>query len=508
MAARMGADSDLVRLKGIVKHFPGVLALNRVDFDVRRGEVHVLVGENGAGKSTLIKIISGAYRKDEGEIILEGKPVEIHSPRHAQHLGIATVYQEFNLVPFMSVAENIFLGRQLKKGRYVPILDRARMNKEARTLLEYLDLDINPRTLVRDLGVAQKQMVEIAKAFSVQAKLFILDEPTATLTFNETGRLFQLIERLKAEKLGIIYISHRLEEVFKVGDRITVMRNGEYVATRSVDEVATNDLVEMMIGRKIEETFRFSKRTIGPVLLETEDLSGKKFRDININVKEGEIVGLAGLVGAGRTEVLRGIFGADKVTAGSVYLKGNRLPASGPEHSVKKRIALLPEDRKKHGLISCRSVEENISISSLPHYCRFGMISKPKLFRRVRELVQKLAIKTPGLKQAVMYLSGGNQQKVIIARWLAADSDLILFDEPTRGIDVGAKQEVYSLMHEMAGSGKGIIVVSSEIPELLRTCDRIYVMHEGTIKAEFGNKDLSSEQILNAAFGRVAEAGA
>lgn len=502
----MGTDRALIRLKGIVKQFPGVLALKKVDFDVRRGEVHVIVGENGAGKSTLIKIISGAYRKDEGEIELEGKQIEIHSPRHAQHLGIATVYQEFNLVPFMSVAENIFLGRQLKKGTYLPILDRARMNREASTLLEHLDMDISPKVLVSDLGIAQKQMVEIAKAFSVQAKLFIFDEPTATLTFNETDKLFKLIERLKAEELGIIYISHRLEEVFRVGDRITVMRNGEYVGTKEVNEVATNDLVEMMIGRKMEEIFQFSKRAVGSVLLKTEDLSGAKFKNINISVREGEIVGLAGLVGSGRTEVLRGIFGADKVGSGCIYLKGSLLPTKGPKQSVKKRIALLPEDRKKHGLISCRSVEENISISSLPQYSWFGLLSKSRLFRMVKELVQKLDIKTPGLKQAVVYLSGGNQQKVIIARWLAADSDLILFDEPTRGIDVGAKQEVYSLMNEMANSGKGIIVVSSEVPELLRTCDRIYVMHEGGIKAEFDNQNLSSEQILQAAFGRVGEA--
>jgi ribose transport system ATP-binding protein len=501
----MGTDRTLIRLKGIVKQFPGVLALNRVDFDVRKAEVHVLVGENGAGKSTLIKIISGAYRKDEGEIELEGKQIEIHSPRHAQHLGIATVYQELNLVPFMSVAENIFLGRQLKKGTCLPILDRARMNKEARTLLEYLDLDISPKVLVSVLGIAQKQMVEIAKAFSMQAKLFIFDEPTATLTFNETDKLFQLIERLKAEEIGIVYISHRLEEVFRVGDRITVMRNGEYVATKRIDEVATNDLVEMMIGRKIAETFQFSKRTLGPLLLKTENLCGDKFRNINISVREGEIVGLAGLVGSGRTEVLRGIFAADKVGSGRIYLKGSLLPTKGPKHSVKRRIALLPEDRKKHGLISCRSVEENISISSLPQYSWAGLLNKSRLFRMVKDLVEKLAIKTPGLKQAVMYLSGGNQQKVIIARWLAADSDLILFDEPTRGIDVGAKQEVYSLIYEMANSGKGIIVVSSEIPELLRTCDRIYVMHEGVIKAEFENENLSSEKVLQAAFGRVRE---
>jgi len=493
----------ILRMAGIVKQFPGVLALDHVDFDLCKGEVHVLVGENGAGKSTLIKIISGAYRKDEGEIELSGRPTEIHNPRHAQTLGIATVYQEFNLVPFLSVAENIFLGHQLRKEGPFRLLDKAGMRAEARRLLQSLSIDINPRTPVRELGVAQKQMVEIAKACSLEAKILIFDEPTATLSFKEIDRLFQIIGRLKADGIGIIYISHRLEEVFKVGDRITVMRNGRYIATRRPDEVSTAELVEMMIGRKIDEAFRFQERAIGQEVLRIDNLSGKRFRDVSLVVREGEIVGLAGLIGAGRTEVLRGIFAADKTASGTVYLRGRPHRPKDPRQSIRSRIALLPEDRKKHGLILCRSVEENISVASLPSFSRFGVLNKARIARKAKQLVANLDIKTPSLRQAVIFLSGGNQQKVIIARWLTAESDVILFDEPTRGIDVGAKQEVYRLMHELASAGKGVLVVSSEIPELLRTCDRIYVMHEGRIKAEFENRNLSSDKILHAAFGRA-----
>ena len=493
----------IIELKGITKTFPGVLALDDVDFDLLEGEAHVLLGENGAGKSTLIKIISGAYKKDSGKIIVDGKELEIHNPRHAQELGIATVYQEFNLIPYQSVAENIFLGRQpLKKGPLRRI-DKPRMNREARELLNSLEIDIDPKIIVQKLGIAQKQMVEIAKAFSVQSKICIFDEPTAALTPNEIQELFELIHRLKSERVGIIYISHRLEEVFKIGNRITVLRNGQYVDTKNVDEVGTADLVEMMVGRKIEETRLDTGRKTGSEILRVEKLTGERFSDVSLNVREGEIVGLAGLVGSGRTEVLRAIFGADRAKAGSVFLKGEDIKIKEPKQALDRKIALLPEDRKVDGLVMCRPVDENIILSSLDSVSYAGILRKGKILKRVLNFIHKLDIKTPGHKQLVMYLSGGNQQKVIIARWLCAECDVLLFDEPTRGIDVGAKQEVHNLMKNLAEQGAAILVVSSEIPELMKICNRIYVMHEGSISGEFATEGLTSDMILNAAFGRT-----
>ena len=496
-------NNTVLRMKGITKSFPGVRALDDVSFDLSAGEVHVLLGENGAGKSTLIKVISGAYLKDRGEIEIDGQNVDITGPRHAQELGVATVYQEFNLVPYLSVAENIFLGRQPMKGKLFRVIDRARMNTEAADLLRSLDIEVNPRTLIRHLGVASKQMVEIAKVFAVQARICIFDEPTATLTSQETQRLFEVIRKFKAEGIGVIYISHRLEEVFQIGDRITVMRNGQYVATKLRAEVSAGDLVEMMIGRRTGDTPARTSYATDREVLKVEGLRGPRFRDINLRVNEGEIVGLAGLVGAGRTEVLRAIFGADKAAAGTVSLNGHACRIKTPRSAVWRKIALLPEDRKKDALVLCRSVEENIILSSLDSVSRLGVLNKPRIALRVKEFVDKLRIRTPSTRQLVGYLSGGNQQKVIIARWLSAESDLVMFDEPTRGIDVGTKQEVYSLMFDMAAHGKALLVVSSEIPELLRVCDRIYVMHEGRISAELKNEDLTSDMILHAAFGRA-----
>jgi len=437
-------------------------------------------------------------------MVIDGREIEVHNPRHAQELGIATVYQEFNLIPYLSVAENIFLGRQpLKKGPLRRI-DKPRMNKEAYELLKSLEIEIDPKILVRKLGVAQKQMIEIAKVFSVKSKICIFDEPTAALTPNEIQELFKLIKRLKTQGVGIIYISHRLEEVFKIGDRITVLRNGQFVGTKGADEVSTADLVEMMIGRRMEETRIDKGGKIGKEVLRVENLSGEKFQDVSLALREGEIVGLAGLIGSGRTEVLRAIFGADSIKSGSVSLKGESIKIREPRHALRKRIALLPEDRKVHGLVMCRPVEENVILSSLDDVSTVGVLNKLKIFRRVKDFVEKLDIKTPGQKQLVVYLSGGNQQKVIIARWLCAQCDVFLFDEPTRGIDVGAKQEVHNLMKNLANQGATLLVVSSEIPELMKICNRIYVMHEGRISAEFFSENMTSDMILNAAFGRTA----
>lgn len=497
----------ILEMRDIVKRFPGVLALDKVSFELRKGEVHVLVGENGAGKSTLIKVLAGAYPKDDGEILIHGRLTELQGPRHAMDLGISTVYQEFNLVPYLSVAENIFLGRQPTRGRVISRIDHGRMNSEARSLLESLNVSIGPRTQVGRLGVAEKQMVEIAKVLAVKSRICIFDEPTATLTSEETERLFQVIAKFKSQGMGIIYISHRLEEVFRVADRITVMRNGKYVATRNKTEVTPEQLVEMMIGHKSEEISIRANRKIGDEVLRIDQLSGGRFSSVSISVREGEIVGLGGLVGSGRTEVLRAVFGADKPTAGEVYLRGKAIKIRRPQRAVRNGIALIPEDRKKQGLIMCRSVEENIVISSLDSVSRAGVLNKNRIRKIVQKFIQKLHIATPSQRQLVMYLSGGNQQKAIIAKWISANSGLIMFDEPTRGIDVGAKQEVHRLMFELAEEGTALLVVSSEIPELLKVCDRIYVMHEGRIAAEFKNENLTSDRILRAAFGRAESIG-
>jgi ribose transport system ATP-binding protein len=500
-------DGTILELKDIVKRFPGVVALEKVSFDLRQGEVHALVGENGAGKSTLIKILSGAYQKDAGEILISGTPVEIQGPRHSQDLGISTVYQEFNLVPDLSVAENIFLGRQPIRGRILPTIDRRRMNTDAQRLLGSLNIDINPRRRIRDLGVAEKQMVEIVKVFSVKSRICIFDEPTATLTAEEIEGLFQVIDRFKAEGMGIIYISHRLEEVFRIADRITIMRNGQYVATKNRGDVTSAQLVEMMIGRKMEDVRFLKKRCAGEEVLAIRNLCGGRFNDVSFSVCRGEIVGLAGLVGAGRTEVLRAVFGADRAKSGEIHLYGRPVGFRQPQAAVRSRVALIPEDRKKQGLVMCRSVEENIVLASLDSVSRGGVLNKGRIRRKVQDFIKRLRIATPSQRQQVIYLSGGNQQKVIIAKWLSAESDLIMFDEPTRGIDVGAKQEVHQLMSELADGGKAVLVVSSEIPELLRICDRIYVMHEGCIVTEYANENLTSDRILNSAFGRRDAAG-
>jgi len=499
----MGNSNDLIlKMMNISKRFPGVLALDKVSFDLYKGEVHVLLGENGAGKSTLIKIISGAYKKDEGEIYIDGQKTEILGPSHAQKLGISTVYQEFNLIPYLSVAENIFLGRNPMKNIVFPVIDKKTMYAQAREVLSYLNININPKTQIARLGVAEKQMVEIAKVFATHSKICIFDEPTATLTSEEKDRLFGLIKKFKDEGIGIIFISHRLEEVFEIGDRITVMRNGQYITTVNKQDISKTELIEVMIGKKMHEEDTERKKNIGEEILRVENLCGRKFKGVNLTVRRGEIVGLAGLVGAGRTEVLRAIFAADRCKAGKIHLKGQLVKFNNPQDAVNQKIALLPEDRKKHGLIMCLSVGENIIISSYNYVSKYGILSKIKILNIIKDFIQKLSIKTPTPKQLVMYLSGGNQQKVIIARWLAANSDLILLDEPTRGIDIGAKQEVHHLIFEMATNGKAILVVSSEIPELLKICDRIYVMHEGYITAEFINENLQSDQILHAAFGR------
>ena len=485
----------------IVKRFPGVLAVNKAHLDLRPGEVHCLVGENGAGKSTLMKMLSGAEAMDSGEIRLSGEPVHIHSPHHAQQLGISMIYQEFNLSPFLSVAENVFLGREPRIGR-TPFINWAKMNGDARELLSRIRVDLDVHRPVNECSVAQQQMIEIAKALSFNSKIIVMDEPSATLTEHELKALFDLIRGLKQDGIGMIYISHRLEELFEIGDRVTVMRDGQYVGTHAVADVTREDIIRMMVGRELTEEFPKEHFERGDEVVRVEGLRREgAFRDVSFQLRKGEIVGITGLVGAGRTEVARAIFGADRLDGGQVYLDGEPVLVKSPQDAIRRGIGLLTEDRKNQGLILGMTVRENTTLANLAELVRGLFISR----RREREIgdkyVRELQIKTPSLEQAVQNLSGGNQQKVVLAKWLFTQSRVLIFDEPTRGIDVGAKVEIYRLMNELVRQGVCVLMISSELPEILGMCDRILVMHEGRLAGELPRAEASQERIMHLATG-------
>jgi len=505
----MNSDKLLV-MKGITKKFPGVVALENVDFDLERGEVHVLLGENGAGKSTLIKILSGAYKKDEGNIFLYGQPTEITSPRQARELGISTIYQEFNLVPYMSVAENIFLGIEALRGNIVKTLDKKLMERKALEALSRLRLNINPRSKIKDLGIAEQQMVEIVKALTKDSKIYIFDEPTAVLTPNEIGELFRIIKELKNSGAGIIYISHRLEEIPLIGDRITVLRDGHVVGTVYASRATTDELVRMMTGREIP-TRIFEEKTFGEELLRVENLSCDRVSGVTIYLRRGEIVGLAGLVGSGRTELAKALFGVNPWFRGAVYVKGRPVKITSPREAIRLGIAYLPESRKEEGLVLLMSVADNVNLPVLRRCASWGCLKHRELFANAAMYKEKLRIKTPSLVQPVMYLSGGNQQKVVLAKWLSSECDILIFDEPTRGIDVGAKEEIRDLIVDLARQGKGVLLISSELPEVLTLCDRIYVMCRGKISGELSREEANEERILELAFrgslGKGGESG-
>ncbi|PMQ01632.1 MAG: D-xylose ABC transporter ATP-binding protein [Dictyoglomus sp. NZ13-RE01] len=490
----------LLRMEGISKSFPGVQALDRVDFEVYKGEVMGLVGENGAGKSTLMKILSGAYKKDSGRIYLEGKRIEIENPFHAQNLGISTIYQEFNLTPNQTVAQNIFCNREPKKKGILGTLgfvDVDEMEKEAKKLLDTLGANISPKELVRNLSIAEKQMVEIAKALSFKAKIIIMDEPTSALGPEEVERLFKIIEQLKEQEISVIFISHRLEEVFKIADRITILRDGKLVGVMNKDEATMEKVIFLMVNRPLQDMFKKEEAKLGDVILEVKNLSKKGVvEDINFKLHKGEILGVAGLVGSGRTEMVRLIFGADKKDTGEVYLEGKKVDINSPEDAVKLGIGLVPEDRQNQGLILNLAVRENIGVSVLDNLKRILFVDRNRLTQIAQNFVQMLNIKTPSLLQKVLYLSGGNQQKVVLAKWLALKPKVLILDEPTRGIDVGAKAEVHAIMSQLAKSGIGIIMISSEIPEVLAMSDRILVMNEGRIVAELSREEATQEKIM------------
>lgn len=491
-------SETFLQMKHITKRFPGVLALNDVQFSLRRGEVHALLGENGAGKSTLMKILSGVYQPDEGEIIFEDKPVSFSDPLSAQNVGITIIHQEFNLFPELTVEENIFIGREFcKKNRWR--LDEKQQRQATIEILQKLNLAIKPDTLVADLTVAQQQMVEIAKAISVNARILIMDEPTAALTETEIESLFRVTRLLKEQGTGIVYISHRLEELALIADRATVMRDGQYISTVDYECVKISDLIAMMVGRDLGNIYprREALQQRIPVL-EVNGLTRKGvLNDINFTLYRGEILGFAGLMGAGRTELARAIFGADSIDSGTLKLNGKETVIKDISDAIQQGISYLTEDRKKEGLALNLSVERNIMLGNYPEYSdRFGNVDSRRCQQTSEEQVKALRIKTPNLEQAALNLSGGNQQKIIIARWVCKDTDILIFDEPTRGIDVGAKLEIYELMNRLVAKGKSIIMISSELPEVLGMCDHILVMRSGRITGELSAKEATQEKIM------------
>lgn len=499
----------LVAMEGIDKSFPGVHALDQCKFDLRAGEVHALVGENGAGKSTLMKVLAGIYERDAGRILYKGAEVEIPSPRAALKLGISIIHQELNLMPHLSVAQNIFIGREPRRGLRF-ILDEKAVIEKAQVLLDRLHLRIDPRARVSDLTVAKQQMVEIAKALSYNSEVLIMDEPTAALTETEIEDLFRIIRELRDKGVGVVHISHRLEELHRISDRVTVMRDGHYVATLATADAAIDEIIRLMVGRHLYEGApEIPDLPDREVVLEVRNLTrGRTLKDVSFSLRRGEILGFAGLVGAGRTEVARAIFGADPIDSGEILVRGKPVRIRTPRDAVRHGIAYLSEDRKRYGLALGLDVETNIVLATLQRFVRrLGWIHTAKTGATARRYVEALRIRTPSVQQLAKNLSGGNQQKVVVGKWLTADTEILIFDEPTRGIDVGAKSEIYRLLNDLAKQGKSIIMISSELPEVVRMSHRIIVMCQGRITGEL-DSGASQEQIMTYATQLQAGAGA
>ena len=489
----------LLEMKGIGKTFPGVKALEGVNLSVREGQVHALLGENGAGKSTLIKILSGAYTRDEGEIMFDGKRADIKAPADAEDLGISTIYQEFNLTPNMTIAENIFLGHlPTKAGR----VDWATVNRRSRELLDSLDVRLPVDTLTGGLSVAQQQMVEIAKALNRNTRILIMDEPSAVLGEKDIDNLFAVVRRLQATGIGIIYISHRLKEIFQLADEVTVLKDGRYIDTRQVADVTMDDLVRLMIGRDLEDVYPRRKADPGDVVLEVSHLAQAHLtKDVSFQLRTGEIIGFAGITGSGRTEAARVIFGADRATAGEMTLFGKPYRPRSPRDAINHGIALVTEDRKRQGLLLKLQVFFNTTVSGLDRLTRFGVLSLKDEMILVRKWIKDLRIKTPSPEFMVVNMSGGNQQKVVLARWLSLGIKVFILDEPTRGIDVGSKAEIYQIMTDLANQGAAIIMISSELPEVLGMSDRGMVMRDGRIVKELARADAAEEVVMHYAVG-------
>jgi len=493
-------DDIVLSMKGISKSFPGVQALKSVDFDLKKGEVHALVGENGAGKSTLMKILSGLYRADEGEIWLKGKKITTRGIKAMINAGVSVIYQELNLIRQLSVAENIFIGREpMLPGGFI---DWKKMYSDVHTLLKPFNVDINPRTKVYMLSPAYQQVVEIAKALSLKSDILVMDEPTAPLTGNEVDKLFEIIHNLKKSEVSIIYISHRLEEIPKVADRVTILRDGEKILTKPLAELTTAEIIKHMVGRTLTEQYPKISIPIGEEVLRIEGLSKKGYcTDVSFSVRKGEIVGFTGLVGAGRTEIMQTIYGRMKKDAGRIYIDGKEEHIRGVRDAVRKGIGLIPEERKHQGLVLGLSVQDNATMTILDKESVFGFLKQKKLSALVGKMIETMNIKTPSARQLVRYLSGGNQQKVILAKWFLHNCKVYIFDEPTRGIDVGAKVEIYKLMQNLAKDGAGVVMVSSELPEVLNMSDRIEVVFGGRIVKEFRRNEADSETVMEYALG-------
>ncbi|MBL8155777.1 MAG: sugar ABC transporter ATP-binding protein [Anaerolineae bacterium] len=490
----MTNTTPLLDMRNINKGFPGVRALTDVSFDVYPGEVHTLVGENGAGKSTLMKILSGVYIRDSGEISFKGRPINFTNPRQAQEAGIATIYQELNLIPYLSVTENIFLGSELERG---VLLDWTKMHERARELLGRLHLDVDPRTSVNRLGVGQQQMVEVAKALHHKADLIIMDEPTSALSIREIDDLFTIIRDLQAHHVALIYISHHLDEAFAIGDRITVLRDGRLVATETTGAINMEVLIRHMVGRDLSEQFPKERVPRGAEVLRVENLTqGTRLKNISFSVHAGEIMGIAGLVGAGRTELVRAIFGADPIDAGRIFVDGKPVTIRNPQDAIAHGIALLTEDRKQQGLILQMTTRDNLTLSVLKGLTRGLFTSKRRESDLAQRFIDSMAIKTPSQEQLVVNLSGGTQQKVVLGKWMATQPKVLIFDEPTRGIDVGAKVEIYKLMNQLGRQGVAILMVSSELPEILGMSDRVLVIREGQLRGILERQDASQEKIM------------
>jgi rhamnose transport system ATP-binding protein len=493
----MDSEAPVIRMEHIHKSFGGVHALNDVRIDVYAGEVHAILGENGAGKSTLIKTMTGVYQPDSGDIFLHGEPVQFGGPRDAQQQGIGAIYQEPSLFPDLDIAENIMVGRQPTRGGRV---DWRAMRREAREMLQQLGVGLDPRTRARNLSVAQQQTVEIARALSLNAQLLIMDEPTSSLTLTEVEELFRIIRQLRDAGTAIIFISHRLEELFSVADRVTILRDGHYVGTRDMSGVKTEDLIQMMVGRRVDDLFPKQEASFGDALLQVENLTiSGKFENVSFALHAGEILGLAGLIGAGRTDVARALFGIQPLDEGTIKIDGREVSVSSPRKAMELGLAFVPEDRQHHGLVLPMSITANITLPILPRFATGGWLREGDARAVAETAAQRLEVKSAGMNQKASELSGGNQQKVVLAKWLETEPRILILDEPTRGIDVGTKAAVHQLMSDLANQGVAILMISSELPEILGMSDRVLVMREGHITGEFMRAEATQEKIMASA---------
>ncbi|GAB2046465.1 sugar ABC transporter ATP-binding protein [Agathobaculum sp. TL06] len=494
-------DNVILRMTGITKCFPGTLALDKVQLTCEKGKVHILLGENGAGKSTLMKIISGVYTRDEGTVWYDGQEVNFTNVRQSMEAGISMIHQELNLLPERTIAQNIYLGHEPMVKGLKGVIDYKKMVKDSRELMDRLGLDLDPNILVKKLSIAQMQMVEVVKALSKEVKLVIMDEPTSSLTDREIDKLFDIVEKLKRDNVAIIYISHRMDEIKRIGDCVTVMRDGQYIDTVDVKDMDLDTLISMMVGRKIENMYERHYREPGKVIFETKDLSGWRFRNVNINVREGEIVSLSGLIGAGRTEIAKAVFGDEPIEHGSYTLYGKQITRTTPVKSVRNSMGYLSEDRKAEGLVLQMPIKENLVAASLTKVFKGGVLRSGPEDEIGKKYVAELRIATPNAEKLVGELSGGNQQKVVVGKWLETGCKFLIIDEPTRGIDVGAKSEIYKLLDRLVGEGYGILMISSEMNEVIGISDRVYVMKDGEITGEVTRENMTQEAIMRFAVG-------